>query len=190
MNAAFIVGNGTSRQNMDLEELAGSTPIYACNAFYRTQAPDYRIPAFLVAIDDGIIQEIMESDFPKERVIIPPLEERWEPAECNPARPRSNAGINAMMEAIRSGHDHLYCFGFDFLILDQTKSVSNIYDGSKNYGPETKANWLDNTGRARYLKWLANKCPSVKFTFVYPKEYSGMRVLPLDCNNIAIGFLE
>ena len=190
MNTAIIVGNGTSRKNIDLEDIAGSSPIYACNAFYRDQGPDYRIPTFLVAIDDGIIQEIMESDFPKDRVIIPPLEERWEPAECNPVRPRSNAGANAMIEAIRRGATELYCFGFDFLLLEESQSVSNLFDGTQNYGSETRANWLDNTGRARYITWIARKCPTVKFTFVYPDEYRNMRTIPIDAQNVFVGYME
>ena len=48
--------------------------------------------------------------------------QQYEPAECNPARPRSNAGMNAMLEAIKKGFTTLYMFGFDF-ILDDPKGI-------------------------------------------------------------------
>mgnify|MGYP000529900531 CR=1 FL=1 len=42
----FVLGNGTSRKSIDLPKLAMCGKIYACNAVYRTFAPDY-----LVAVD-------------------------------------------------------------------------------------------------------------------------------------------
>ena len=43
---AFVLGNGTSREGIDLEEISKIGKVYACNAVYRTFAPDY-----LVAVD-------------------------------------------------------------------------------------------------------------------------------------------
>jgi hypothetical protein len=163
---AFIIGNGTSRKDFNLENLRGAGTIFGCNALYRQFVPDY-----IVSIDEGIIKEIRESSFSKERFIVPPMEEQWEPAECNPYRPRSNAGINAMREAIKMGHNVLICFGFDFMLQDATQSVSNMYDGTKNYGPEVRANHADNIGRINYLNWLVKKHPEVEFFFVYPEDY-------------------
>ena len=45
-NTAFIIGNGKSRENFDLEQLRPHGHIYGCNALYRNFAPDY-----LIAID-------------------------------------------------------------------------------------------------------------------------------------------
>lgn len=163
-NRAFIIGNGRSREGFDLERLSEETT-FGCNALYRDWWPTY-----LVAIDDKIIQEIEESNFPLERFIEPDDEEKWEPAEVNPARPRSNAGMNAMMEAIRRGHDELWCLGFDFLIADRGQSVSNIYDGTNAYGPETRANPQDNFGRIRFLAWLVGENPDITFNFVFDRN--------------------
>ena len=99
------------------------------------------------------------------QVIFPPDDERWEPAECNPNRPRSNAGINAMLEAIKLGHDKLICLGFDFLI-DGPESISNMFDGTRNYTMETRASIHDGANRTAYLEWVANKNPRVEFIFV------------------------
>jgi hypothetical protein len=167
MNTAFIIGNGTSRKGFDLTKLKPYGTIFGCNALYR-DFPDYSIPDFLVSIDDGIIAEIESSSFPSKRFIVPPIDERWEPSECNIGRPRSNAGINAMREAIKMGHDQLICLGFDFLIQEGNQFLSNMYDGTDNYGPETRANASDNPGRVNYLQWLVRKHPDVDFIFIVP----------------------
>ena len=167
MNTAFIIGNGTSREGFDLTRLKSYGTIYGCNALYR-DFPDHSIPDFLVAIDDGIIAEIESSNFPSKRFVVPPIEERWEPSECNIGRPRSNAGMNAMREAIKAGHDQLICLGFDFLIGGKNQFLSNVYDGTENYGPDTRANAGDNPGRVNYLQWLVSKNPEVDFIFIYP----------------------
>lgn len=169
MNTAFIIGNGTSRKGFDLSRLKPYGTVYGCNALYR-DFPDNSIPDVLVAIDDGIIQEIECSEFPSTRVIVPPIDERWEPSECNIGRPRSNAGMNAMREAIKVGYDQLICLGFDFLIEDGNQLLSNIYDGTQNYGPSTRASSADNPGRLNYINWLTNKNPDIDFIFVFPNN--------------------
>jgi len=169
MNTAFIIGNGTTRKGFDLSRLKSYGTIYGCNALYR-DFPDHSIPDFLVAIDDGIIAEIEGSAFPSRRVIIPPMDERWEPAECNIGRPRSNAGMNAMREAIKAGYDQLICLGFDFMIEDDKQLLSNMYDGTENYGPSTRANAADNPGRLNYMQWLVSKNPEVDFIYIFPSD--------------------
>ncbi len=167
MNTAFIIGNGTSRKGFELTKLKPYGTIYGCNALYRDYF-DNSIPDFLVAIDDGIITEIEGSDFPSKRFIVPPMDERWEPADCNIGRPRSNAGINAMREAIKMGYNQLICLGFDFLIQDDKQLLSNVYDGTPNYGPSTRASAADNPGRVNYLQWLVRKNLDTHFIFIFP----------------------
>jgi hypothetical protein len=169
MNTAFIIGNGTSRKGFDLTRLKQYGTVFGCNALYR-DFPDYSLPDFLVSIDDGIIAEIESSSFPSKRFIVPPIEERWEPAEANPRRPRSNAGINAMREAIKMGYNQLICLGFDFMVHDAKQSVSNVYDGTDNYGMEVRARAEDNPGRVNYLQWLVASNPSVDFIFIFPED--------------------
>ena len=169
MKTAFIIGNGTSRKGFDLTRLKPYGTVFGCNALYRDY-PDHSIPDFLVSIDDGIITEIEHSDFPSKRFIVPPIDERWEPAECNIGRPRSNAGMNAMREAIKMEYNQLICLGFDFLIQDDKQLLSNMYDGTQNYGPSTRANAADNPGRVNYLQWLVAKNPEVDFIFIFPDD--------------------
>jgi hypothetical protein len=169
MNTAFIIGNGTTRKEFDLSRLKSYGTIYGCNALYR-DFPDNSIPDFLVAIDDGILTEIEGSTFPSTRVVIPPIDERWEPAESNKARPRSNAGMNAMREAIKAGYDQLIGRGFDFMIADSDISISNLYEGTDNYGPNTRAKDYENPARLNYLQWLVSNNPKVDFIFIFPSD--------------------
>ena len=182
-NTAFIIGNGKSRQGFDLTILKGKGAVFGCNALYRDfqrSIPKYDLPDYLVAIDSPIITEIESSDFPSSRVLIPPENERWEPVELhwgravnkswNPARPRSNAGVNAILEAIKKDYKHIYVFGFDFLVIDQNIAMSNLYDGTECYGLETRANLQDTRNRMKYLGFVIENNPDINFIFCYPKD--------------------
>jgi hypothetical protein len=186
MNTAFIIGNGTSRKDFDLTRLKPYGTVFGCNALYRDY-PDFSFPDFLVSIDDGIITEIEASEFPKDRFIVPPMDERWEPSECNIGRPRSNAGVNAMREAIKMGHNQLICLGFDFLIADADQSVSNLYDGTNNYGMEVRANANDNPGRINYVAWLTRSNPDVDFIFIFP---DGLTINSISGKNVFVNSYE
>ena len=144
---AFIIGNGKSREQLDLQRLIGQGCTFGCNALYRDFKPDYILPDYLVAIDPLLIEEIKNSDFPKDRFIEPPFAEQFEPAECNPARPRSNAGMNAMLEAIKMGFSTLYMFGFDFILDDPTFSVQNLYDSVR----EQPSSLTNNTNQFTFI---------------------------------------
>ena len=58
MSIAFVIGNGTSRKPIDLNQLKTFGKIYACNAVYREMNPDY-----LVAVDSKMITEINRSQY-------------------------------------------------------------------------------------------------------------------------------
>jgi hypothetical protein len=177
-NPAFIIGNGESRRNFDLNDIKGVAPIYGCNALYRDFSPDW-----LVAVDEGVIDEINSSNFPKESTLFPRSKaEEYEPADMHPGRnryPRNNSGMYAMQRAIEKDHTVLLCLGFDFLINDSYLSCTNLFAGTKNYGAETHANFEDNAGRIRYLEWFARKNKDVVFIFVledlFPKVPIGAK---------------
>lgn len=180
MKRAFIIGNGPSRKGFNLDILKGHGTIYGCNALYRDFDPDY-----LVAIDEDIIKEIKKSKFPKKKFIVPPFEEQFEDPEYNPYRRyRSNAGVNAMLEAIKSGHNTLYCFGFDFMIRDPKVALGNLYDGTNAYGIETRTRYEDNVNRIKYMTFLASKYRKVDFKFVVPKYGNKDQYHNLNADNV------
>lgn len=164
MSRAFIIGNGKSRDGFELEQLRAHGKIYGCNALYRDFEPDY-----LIAIDDKITEEIQASDFPKDKFIHPIMEEQFEHPEFNPfTRLRSNAGMNAMMEALKHGHRELICIGFDFIIQNDL-ATDNMYEGTDCYGPETKTSLVDGVRRAMYLDWFAKKNSNTMFRLILPR---------------------
>jgi len=173
-NIAIIIGNGKSREEINLDSLVGQGTIFGCNALYR----DFDGYDFLVAIDDRMINEIKTTEKRLTgKAIFPPEKERYEETTGR----RNNAGMVAMREAIRQGHDMLYCLGFDF-ILDGEQSVDNVYLGSQNYTPETQAGLIEaNYHRIQYLEWFAGKNPNVKIIFVIP---DGSKTKQLESPNI------
>ena len=52
---AFVLGNGESRKGILIEDLKQHGTVFACNAVYRTERPD-----FLIAVDPKMILEIGE----------------------------------------------------------------------------------------------------------------------------------
>ena len=176
-NTAIIIGNGKSREPINLNSLVGKGTIYGCNALYR----DFDGWDYLVAIDDKMIDEIKTtSKRMPGQVIFPPEEERYEHPEYSPMRRRSNAGMNAMIAAVANGAKTVICLGFDFILAGK-HSTDNMYEGSKCYGPETAANHDDNYHRLRYLEWFANKFNLIQFVFVIPDD---AQVKPIEAANI------
>jgi hypothetical protein len=55
---AFVLGNGTSRKSIDLQNLKKYGLVYGCNALYREYQPDY-----LVAVDTKMILEINQAGY-------------------------------------------------------------------------------------------------------------------------------
>lgn len=63
MSKVFLIGNGESRKDFDLEKLRSHGKIYGCNALYRDFKPDA-----LVSVDHGIMHEIYHSGYAKDNV--------------------------------------------------------------------------------------------------------------------------
>lgn len=206
MSNGFVIGNGRSRRNFQLEKLKGHGVVVGCNALYRDTyvKNKWDLPDYLVAIDPTIIEEIKESEFPQQRFVVPPEEEQWEPVDYhlemsgidkrglmlnNPGlmeqitTPRSNAGMNAMQLAIRKGAKTVYLLGFDF-ILATDQSTSNLYEGTHAYGPETAAGHSDSVNRTKYMNWFAERNPDVAFVFVLLQTDKQLNLNPITASNI------
>ena len=197
LKTAYIICNGVSRSSFDLKNLKGKGKVFGCNALYRDYAgQDYVLPDYLVATDNPIIAEIEKSDFPKERFLNPPEDEKWEPVELHwkrsvapgwsPARPRSNAGMNAIQEAIKKGYTTIFIFGFDFLAVSEDVATSNVYDGTACYGLETRANIYDTRNRMKYLGWMIEQNSKVKFRFCYPDEIIKKGIYTPEADNVEV----
>ena len=185
---ALIIGNGISRKNYDLTKLNDKYTIFACNAYYRDNP--YDSFDYLVSIDEAISKEIKDSDVPRVKIIHPPLEDQFELPNYNKiygTRYRSNAGMNAMLEAIKRKFKTLYIVGFDFLIKGDL-ALSNMYDGSNCYGPETRANATDNLNRVQYFKWFVQN-HLVEYKICYPR-IKDLEIFSIPGENVSGMFID
>lgn len=169
---ALIIGNGASRAKFDLNKAAEDMTTFGCNALYRDFTPDY-----LVAIDGYMIQEIRNSGFPEDKLIIPDIEDQYEPEEYNRNRPRENAGMLAMKIAIQKGFDELYCVGMDFMINNYDVNLNNIYKNTQNYEPHRLTSYDDTVRRTKYFQWFTRKHENIKFFMLFPPGALGFHNL-------------
>jgi hypothetical protein len=170
---AFVVGNGTSRRNIDLHNLKSYGKIYGCNALYREFEPDY-----LIAVDTKMILEINKAGYQHTHEV-------W--TNRNKAFNNFNnfnffstskgwsSGPTALHLASDHDHGDIYILGFDYQGLGQY--VNNIYSGTFNYKKTTDkatyfGNWLKQTvttiqkfPKKRYIRVIQ------KDSFI-PKEFA------------------
>jgi len=58
MSRVFVLGNGESRKNIDLDALKTKGPVYGCNALYRDFTPDA-----LICVDGGMMHEVYDKGY-------------------------------------------------------------------------------------------------------------------------------
>jgi hypothetical protein len=139
---AFIIGNGRSRLDVDLNTLRGRGMTYGCNALYRDFVPDV-----LIATDNGIAKEIQESGYAKTNRFY-----TRRPQEGSGAKPIEynygwSSGQVALSYAAHAKHSYLYMIGFDLAGLESNTKFNNVYAGTDHYKrSEERAtfygNWL------------------------------------------------
>jgi hypothetical protein len=154
---AFVLGNGISRQNINLLELRQHGPIYGCNALYREYAPDV-----LVATDRPIATAIQESGYSARhrfytRRPIPNLGAQPVPTNYY----GNSSGPIACALAALDGHQEIYLLGFD-LGPTAEQTFNNMYAGTEFYKstgskPTYTGNWV------RQLTKIAQDFSAVKF---------------------------
>ena len=122
---AFIIGNGPSRESVDLSQLRKYGKIFGCNALYRTFTPDY-----LVLVDKGMSYEVFANKV-HERC------EVWATETIGQMQPfksskhiRSSSGASALHIAAHKGYKNIYLLGMDFWVCPV---YHNLYSGTPNY---------------------------------------------------------
>lgn len=172
---AFVVGNGTSRKDIDLHSLKEHGKIYGCNALYREFDPDY-----LVAVDTKMILEINKAGYQHEHEVWTNKNKAFNNfVNLNYFNPSKGWSSGPTALHLASDHDHneIYILGFDYEGIG--KYVNNIYSGTFNYKKTTDkatyyGNWLKQTittiqrfPKKRYIRVIGNN------PFV-PKEMSNL----------------
>ena len=143
---AFVLGNGTSRSKLKLQNLRNVATVYACNAIYREYDPDY-----LIAVDVKMVNEIVSAGYHKKnQVWTNPNKGVSTKSHLNFFSPHKgwSSGPTALWFAGQHGYRDIYIFGFDYQGLGG--KVNNVYADTFNYKRSTDSatffgNWLNQT---------------------------------------------
>jgi hypothetical protein len=142
MTIAFVLGNGTSRRDIDLKQLQTHGAVYGCNALYR----DFE-PTVLVSTDPPISAEIQNSGYSQQHCHYTrkPLPESG--AQRIPSRYFGfSSGPAAVGIATQDRHRKIYLLGFDLGPL-RSGVFNNVYAGTAFYkkthaAPTYTGNWV------------------------------------------------
>ena len=141
MTTAFVLGNGVSRKDIDLNQLRQHGTIYGCNALYREFTPDV-----LVATDRPIATAIQQSGYSAKQKFY--TRRPLEGLGANPV-PKAYFGYSsgpiAVAIAAQNKHEKIYLIGFDMGPVEG-KRFNNIYAGTEFYKstdslPTFTGNW-------------------------------------------------
>ena len=185
-NCSFVLGNGTSRKSIDLNELKENGKIYACNAVYRTFNPDY-----LVAVDVKMVLEINKAGYQhKNEVWTNPNKSYQRIKNLNFFNPSKgwSSGPTALWLAAEHGYETVYILGFDYRGLNEGKLLNNIYADTANYKKSTDGatffgNWM------RQTKSVIKENPQINFVrVIQPDNYDPEELNTFD--NYSTIFIE
>lgn len=175
---AFVLGNGESRRGIKIADLKQHGTVWACNAVYRTEEPD-----FLVAVDPKMILEISETDYPLTHQVWSNWNQQYQKVptakkHINYFRPSLgwSSGPTALKMACDKGMKKIYILGFDYQghLIDTNNAnrgakFNNIFKDTRNYKKSKDqstyyGNWLNQTKR------VMQDYPSVEFRRVIDKN--------------------
>lgn len=157
MTIAFVLGNGQSRQSLDLQMLKKHGPIYGCNALYRDFEPDC-----LVATDRPIAEAIQKSGYSKTHRFYTRKPIDGLGAQRVPKKYYGNSsGPIACSLACIDGHNRIYMLGYDMGATANSR-FNNVYAGTEFYKakdalPTFTGNWI------KQLTAIANDFSTVEF---------------------------
>jgi len=147
-SCAFVLGNGTSRKGIEVNELQNCGRVYGCNALYRTHNPDY-----LVAVDVKMVAEIAKSGYQhRNEVWTNPNRSFSKFHNLNFFHPAKGWSSGPTALWLASQHDYriIYILGFDYKGIDDGKKFNNVYADTMNYKKSRDSatffgNWLRQT---------------------------------------------
>lgn len=157
MAAAFVLGNGVSRQAVDLTALRTLGTTYGCNAIYREFVPDV-----LISTDTPISERIQHEGYSQTHVHY-----TRKPLSDSGARRIAqkyfgySSGPVAVSQAAIDGATTIYLIGFD-LGPTRTGRFNNCYADTEFYkkssaNPTFTGNW------ARQLQTIMKDFPKTSF---------------------------
>lgn len=165
MNIAFVLGNGTSRQQIDPAALLNLGTVYACNAAYRDFTPHY-----LIAVDPKMISELNKNSVQHRMPVWTNYNGLYKKMESLNFFEKSkgwSSGPTALDLAATHGYSAVYILGFDYRGLDG--KFNNVYADTANYKKSSDkaiyyGNWLSQT------ELVIKKFSNTKFIMVIDKN--------------------
>lgn len=157
MAAAFVLGNGVSRQSVDLTVLKTLGTVYGCNAIYREFVPDV-----LISTDSPISERIQQEGYGQQHVHYTrkPLSDSGSRRIAQKYFGYSSGPV-AVAQAALDGAGTIYLVGFD---MGPTRNgrFNNCYADTEFYkkssaNPTFAGNWTNQ------LKTIARDFPKVSF---------------------------
>lgn len=147
-SVAFVLGNGTSRSTVAVEQLSTHGKTYGCNALYRTFAPHY-----LVAVDVKMVLEIAKAGYQHRNTVwTNPNKSYVNVRNLNYFSPSKgwSSGPTALWLAGQHRYQTVYILGFDYRGINDGKQFNNMYADTVNYKKSTDGatffgNWLRQT---------------------------------------------
>lgn len=159
--AAFVLGNGLSRQTIDVNKLMLLGTVYGCNALYRTHTPHV-----LVATDTPISETIQRSGYSLKNKFYTRMPLKELGAEKVPRKYHGfSSGPIATSIAAIDQHSKIYMIGFD-LGPSENGTFNNIYADTEFYKtlgsvPTFTGNWV------KQIVQIASDFPQSEFIRVF-----------------------
>lgn len=165
----FCIGNGESRENIDLHYLKKKGIIYGSNALYRDFEPDH-----LVATDADMFDEIIKSGYALDNILWTteyvlskheklikdiPNKHKVHKMPCEIVHPVNSGHMSIRLAWKQHPEQQIYMIGFD--IFGERK---NIYDGTDNYP-------LNETRKSRFIFDNSGMTESKIVTHIQEKYY-------------------
>jgi len=158
---AFVLGNGTSRKEINHHNFKKYGTVYGCNALFREYVPDH-----LVCVDTKMITEISTTQYQTKNNVWSnrnKLTERTPGIKIMEPNKGWSSGPTALLLASQHGHKVIYILGFDYVGLGEKQElVNNVYAGTKNYkGVNDRATYYGNWQRQTMM--CINQFPKTKY---------------------------
>jgi hypothetical protein len=165
MTTAFVLGNGTSRQQINPNDLIKLGIVYACNAAYRDFNPHY-----LIAVDPKMVTELEKYQVQHQIPVWTNYNKTFKNFEKFNYFEKSkgwSSGPTALDMAASHRHSEIYILGFDYKGIDG--KFNNVYADTFNYKKSNEkeiyyGNWLSQT------ETVIKSYPNTKFIMVIRED--------------------
>ena len=193
MDKVFIIANGESRRNFDVNRLWPYGTVVGINAIYREKPKiDY-----LVGVDIQMMNEVGEANYTDAEVWTYPRQQIKHGYFKRFERDLGwSSGPTATWFALSKGFKEVYLLGMDFGgIKDASKEklrINNMYKGTRNYRDGKK----EATFHGNWENQMRKNCiqnQNVKFIRVCDKHVPEFRFIPKklkDVTNMSMIFYE